>query len=53
MQEVSSPKIQVKLILKIKDVAVLSRLASKEGLTLKAFILKRLVELVANFASGK
>lgn len=49
----NSPKIQIKLIMKTEDVAVLNRLASKEGMNLKAYIKKVLNDLAVKFLSGK
>ncbi len=49
----NSPKIQIKLIMKTEDVAVLNRLASKEGMNLKTYIKRVLNDLAAKFLLGK
>lgn len=48
----NSPKIQIKLIMKTEDVAVLNRLASKEGMNLKTYIKRVLNDLAAKFLLG-
>lgn len=53
MQEVNSPKVQIKLVMKTEDVAVLSLLASKEGISLKAYIKKLIENLCAKSQSEK
>lgn len=53
MQEVNSPKVQIKLVMKTEDVAVLNLLASKEGMSLKAYIKKLIENLCVKAQSEK